>query len=132
MKLHLSHAAGIHLITAYSDTSISINQVPYTHSLILAPQEWRRWPVTHAGELTAAALHPLLTFVPDFQLELVLLGTGRRQHFPSPEVLAPLINAGIGVEVMALAPACRTYNFLAAEGRRVAAALIIETGTADA
>jgi uncharacterized protein len=56
----------------------------------------------------------------------VLLGTGARQRFPAPRLLRPLIEAGIGCEVMDLAAACRTYTILVAEGRRVAAALLIE------
>jgi uncharacterized protein len=57
--------------------------------------------------------------------EIVLLGTGPRLRFPSPAVYASLLKARIGVEVMDTAAACRTYNILAAEGRRVAAALML-------
>ncbi len=57
--------------------------------------------------------------------EIVLLGSGARLRFPSPKLYAGLIKARIGVEVMDTAAACRTYNILAAEGRRVAAALLL-------
>ena len=61
--------------------------------------------------------------------EVVLLGTGARLRFPPAAVLAPLTRAGIGVEVMDTAAACRTYNILAGDGRRVVAALLmIESG----
>lgn len=56
---------------------------------------------------------------------MVLLGTGARLRFPHPRLSAPLARAGIGLEVMDLQAACRTYNILAAEGRRVAAALLM-------
>jgi len=56
---------------------------------------------------------------------IVLLGTGARQRFPHPRVYQALIAAGIGVEVMDSSAAARTYNIIAAEGRRVAAALIL-------
>lgn len=56
--------------------------------------------------------------------EVLLLGTGARQRFPSPAVLRPLLQAGIGVEVMDTQAAARTYNILMAEGRRVVAALL--------
>ena len=57
---------------------------------------------------------------------VLLLGTGVRQRFPAPPLLRPLVAAGIGVEVMDTGAACRTYNILVAEGRAVAAALIVE------
>ncbi len=57
--------------------------------------------------------------------ELVLLGTGERQRFPAPALLAPLFAAGVGVEVMDSGAACRTYNILLGEGRRVAAGIIL-------
>ena len=58
--------------------------------------------------------------------EVILLGTGSRQRFPSASLLRPLIERGVGVEVMDTAAACRTFNLLLAENRSVAAALIIE------
>ncbi|HEY0721385.1 MAG TPA: Mth938-like domain-containing protein [Gammaproteobacteria bacterium] len=58
------------------------------------------------------------------QPEVVLLGTGARLHFPPPALLAPLMAAGIGCEVMDGAAACRTSNVLNGEGRKVVAALL--------
>jgi uncharacterized protein len=55
----------------------------------------------------------------------VILGTGRRQRFPRTELLAPLVKARIGWEVMDTGAACRTYNILLGEGRNVAAALLM-------
>jgi uncharacterized protein len=57
--------------------------------------------------------------------EIVLLGTGASLRFPEPALLAPLYKAGIGVEVMDTPAACRTYNILLAEGRKVLAAVIV-------
>jgi len=54
----------------------------------------------------------------------VLLGTGSRQRFPRPALYVALTRARIGVEVMDTAAACRTYNILTAEGRRVVAAVL--------
>ena len=56
----------------------------------------------------------------------MLLGTGRRQRFPHPRLTAALAQAGIGLEVMDTAAACRTYNILMSEGRRVLAAFLQE------
>jgi uncharacterized protein len=58
--------------------------------------------------------------------ELVLLGSGARLRFPRPQWLRPLIEAGIGIETMDTPAACRTWNVLSSEGRRVLAALVIE------
>jgi uncharacterized protein len=57
--------------------------------------------------------------------EIVLLGTGRRQQFPHPRLTQALLEQGVGVEVMDTAAACRTYNVIMLEGRRVAAALLL-------
>jgi uncharacterized protein len=57
---------------------------------------------------------------------VVLLGTGQRQRFPHPGLTHTLAATRIGFEVMDTAAACRTYNILMAEGRRVAAALLLE------
>ncbi len=66
-----------------------------------------------------------LTLLLKDEPELVLLGTGERQRFPAPALLAPLFAAGVGVEVMDSGAACRTYNILLGEGRRVAAGIIL-------
>ena len=60
------------------------------------------------------------------QTEIVLLGTGTKQRFPHPSLTATLTAARVGVEVMDLRAACRTFNILAAEERKVAAALLFE------
>ena len=72
--------------------------------------------------LTAADFVALRRSTP----EIVLLGTGATQRFPRPALTAPLHDARVGLEVMDTRAACRTYNFLVAEGRAVTAALIVE------
>jgi len=57
--------------------------------------------------------------------EIVLPGTGAQLRFPRPEILRPLLEAGVGVEVMDVQAACRTYNILVSEERKVAAALLL-------
>ena len=79
------------------------------------------WPVADAALLAPAQLEPLLALKP----ELVLLGTGARQVFPPPAVLAAFLTRGLGVEVMTNAAAARTYSVLAGEGRRVVAGFVI-------
>jgi uncharacterized protein len=62
----------------------------------------------------------------DLKPELILIGTGNKQRFPSPELLKTLISAKIGFEIMDSQAACRTYNILVGEGRQVLLALIVE------
>lgn len=80
------------------------------------------WPVDEPAKATIENLEPLLAADPG--LELLLFGTGQRMSPPMPALRAALKSRGVTVELMATGAACRTYNVLIAEGRRVAAALI--------
>ena len=123
MRLHQSITTDVNLITACSGERILVNNQPYMSSLIVTREtittDWRPTALT---ELEDHDLDLVVALDP----EVVLLGTGDHMAFPHPRVLAPLINNNIGVEVMDTQAACRTYNILAAEGRQVAAALILE------
>ncbi|MEZ5730443.1 MAG: Mth938-like domain-containing protein [Burkholderiaceae bacterium] len=121
MKLHAEQGSSLNTITAYGDGFIEINGRAYRSNLTLMPEgEVAVWEVDDASGLAVSHLADLAVRAP----ELVLLGTGTRQIFLHPSKLVPLIGAGIGVETMATGAACRTYNILMAEGRRVLAALI--------
>ena len=65
----------------------------------------------------------------EIDAELVIFGSGERIRFPAPAWLAPLIAKRIGVETMDTKAACRTYNILSGEGRKVIAALLVEIAT---
>lgn len=123
MKLHLNSAEGQNVITAYGEDHIQVNGTRYQHSLIVLPEQvLRDWPVPSFEQLLAEHFLPLLEQRP----EIVLLGTGSRHRFPHPALYGALIQAGIGVEIMNTGSACRTYNILVSEGRRAAAALILD------
>lgn len=123
MKLHLSNAPGLNLISAYGNGYVQIKEQRHQASLIVLPERVvPDWPVTGFEQLAAAHFAHLIELEP----ELVLLGTGSRHRFPHPSLYQVLIAAGIGLEHMDTGAACRTYNILAAEGRKVAAALIVE------
>ena len=77
------------------------------------------WEPTEPAQLTPGHMQQML----EFQPEIVILGTGRRLRFPAAEITLICHQAGVGIEVMDTGAACRTYNILAAEGRRVAAGL---------
>jgi uncharacterized protein len=126
MKLHSPVTAGLLAITAYDAESIAVNGRPLRRSFLLTPQRLiEDWAPTSFASLTESDLASLA----ELGCPIVLLGTGPRQRFPAPALLRPLIQRRIGVEVMDSHAACRTYNILMAEGREVAAALIIECAT---
>ena len=123
MKLHTSNTAGLNLFTAYGDDFVAVNQEKYFANLILLPESIiRNWTAATVGTLTEADMEMLT----GLGTEIILLGTGSRLRFPSGALLRPFANAGIGLDVMDLPAACRTYNILAAEGRKVAAALLFD------
>jgi len=109
------------LVKAYEPGVVRVGETEWRESILLVPgRPVEPWPAASLEEVTPAMLAALVELRPD----LVLFGTGVRQHFPHPARLAPLMEAGIGHEVMDTAAACRTFNILLGEGRPVAAALI--------
>lgn len=100
-----------------------VNDRLLTRSFILAPDTLvEDWETPPACDLQPQHLQPLLELNP----ALVILGTGERQVFPAAAVMALFLTRGIGIEVMNNAAAARTYNVLAAEGRRVAVGFLLE------
>jgi len=122
MKLHLQTASGTHLFTSYGADHVAVNGVRHEHSLIVLPDRIiKEWQTAEAKLLTAEHFSALAAL----ELEILLLGTGPKLCFPSPRLIQAMAQQGIGLEAMDTFAACRTYNILAAEGRKVAAALII-------
>ena len=122
MKLHASVPAGANTITAYGDDYVAVNGTRRNRSVIVTATEVREWNATDFAHLTTDNFSELATL----GVEILLLGTGPRQRFPHPRLTAPLGAARIGLEVMDSKAACRTYNILVAEERRVALALLFE------
>lgn len=123
MKLHVEHFNGLNAITAYGNGFVEVNQQRHSNSIFLMPRgPVRAWPVARFADLSASALADLTGET----MEMLLLGTGPRQHFLPPAWLQPFLQRSVGVEVMASPAACRTYNILMAENRSIALALMIE------
>lgn len=123
MKLHADAPSASNTFTAYGPGFVEINRQRYGHALLVAPEgAVTAWDIGGFESLTPAHFERLLALAP----EVVLLGTGERQRFPHPRLTAALAQARIGVEVMDTRAACRTYNILMAEGRRVLAALLMD------
>ena len=97
-----------------------VNGERHESSLIVMPEQLLPWTVASFDALTAADFQVFL----ELHLEILLLGTGARQRFPHPRLTQSLARERIGIEAMDLQAACRTYNILMAEERRVAAALL--------
>lgn len=122
MKLHLTQSAGNQLITGYGKGWIDVNDQRYAHSLIVLPNLLvTDWAVADFQSLTEAHFERMALLQP----EVILLGTGDKHRFVNPHLGRTLTEAGIGLECMTTVAACRTYNILMAEGRHVAAALIL-------
>ncbi|BBB66701.1 hypothetical protein UNDYM_2448 [Undibacterium sp. YM2] len=123
MKLHSTPTQQYQTITAYEKDSVEINAITYTYSLIVLPEtKPQQWSATSFEQLSAEDFAQIEATIPD----VVILGTGNKQRFVHPKLTAALAAKRIGVECMDNQAACRTYNILMAEGRKVALALIME------
>ena len=123
MKLHAAATDGANLVTALGAGFVSVNGVrhEHLHSLLLMPQRISRdWTESGCDSLAAADY----AFLAGLEADVTLLGMPAPQRFPHPELLRPFVAAQKGIEIMEFGAACRTYNVLAGEGRRVAAALL--------
>ena len=122
MKLHVTGPTGVNAFTGYGEDYVLVNGERHSSSLIVLAERVLPWPVADFDSLEASHFEALAAMA----LEVVLLGTGRTLRFPHPRLTRALNEARIGVEVMDLQAACRTYNILVAEDRKVAAALLFE------
>jgi uncharacterized protein len=112
-------------ISGYEPGVIHVNGSPKTASFIISHEQLiEDWAPAHVDELRSQHLELLLQLQP----ELVLIGTGEVLRFPSMAHYACLIQHNIGVEIMDSTAACRTYNILLNESRKVVAGIILEAG----
>ena len=122
MQLDLDSHLGGHRIDAYGEGWVRVGERRFDRSLALSRDAiLEDWRVDTPAGLTLDHFRRLAEMRP----ELVLLGTGPTLAFPPTELTLPLIERGIGLEVMDTAAACRTYNLLAGDGRGVVVALIL-------
>jgi uncharacterized protein len=141
MQLHQDLGVKIYTITSYAPGAVTVagprapegqpggdvHQTTHTltSSFVVTPSQLLTdWPPQRVSALADAHFGAILDVAP----EVLLLGSGMRLQWPPPRLLKPLMEAGIGVEVMDSGAACRTYNILAADGRRVAAAILMIEG----
>lgn len=123
MKLHSTPNQPYQTVTGYDSGSVEINAINYTKSLLVLPESAPvDWPVANFAALNEQHFELIAALKPD----VVILGTGNRQRFIHPALTTSLTRHQIGVECMDSKAACRTYNILMTEGRKVALAVIIE------
>ena len=121
MKLHMAQPSGQNMFTGYGAGYVAVNAARHEDPLLVAPDRIIQWDISGFDALDAAHATQFIALQP----EIVILGTGATLRFPRPDLSRRLAAAGIGLEVMDSKAACRTYNVLMAEGRRVLAAILI-------
>jgi uncharacterized protein len=123
MKFSEADIGGGHRIQGYAPGRIVIDGTSYTTGLILTPERiLSGWGPASAAELGEDHIGALVALDP----QVIIIGTGARQVFPAPAVYAAAMRCGVGVEVMDTGAACRTYNIVMAEGRKVVAGLMVD------
>ena len=111
-------------VQAHGPGWVVVNGQRFEHSVAFSSGgQLEPWLCSQRADLTEDHFARLVLWQP----EVVVFGNGQRLQFAHPSLLRPLIEAGIGVETMDTQAAARTYNILAGEGRRVVAALLIES-----
>jgi uncharacterized protein len=127
LKFQPDHLDGVNAISRLEARRIWVHATPFEHSVLLPWQgEVQAWPAQLASELTPSHFESILPFRP----ELVIFGSGERIKFIAPALYRCLIEHRIGFETMDTAAACRTFNVLANEGRKVLGALLLNPSAA--
>lgn len=121
MKITQQRAEGAHLIRRYGADFILVGDREIRNSCILSAATFAPWGPRQVDELTAESLAPVFALNP----EVVVLSTGPTQKFPRAALRAEFATRRIGIEVMEIGAACRTYNVLVGEARRVLAAILL-------
>jgi uncharacterized protein len=122
MKFTQHTPAGTHLIRRYGSDFIAVGEEQIRAScLVTATTLIRDWPPRDVASLKPEHLAALFDLAP----EVVVLSTGAQQRFPSAALRAEFALRKIGLEVMEVGAACRTYNVLVSEERKVLAAVLL-------
>jgi uncharacterized protein len=123
MKITLQTGPGVNLVRSFVPGELRVGDDVIRSSCLLTAESMDTdWPPQALSELTVAHLEHVIAQQP----EIVLIGSGTKQRFPERSILTALLSRRIGVEVMDTAAACRTFNILVAEDRRVVAALFLK------
>ena len=122
MKLHLNTSIARKIFTAHGEGYVAVSRERFEHPIAVTPEQvLTDWQPQGFDALDETHFAYFLALKP----EILLLGTGAQQRFAHPRLYRQLTAVGIGVECMSTAAACRTYNILMAEDRRVVAAILL-------
>jgi uncharacterized protein len=110
------------VIESYGPGRFLVSQLQYTSSLIVAPSWISPWEIETFDQITPESLSKIGEH--EAEIEVLLIGVGERMQPPSSLVRAAMREIGVSVDTMDTGAACRTYNLLMGDGRRVAAALL--------
>ena len=123
MKLHSDPRPFYNTFTSYGEGFVEVNEKRFTSSILVMPEgAVLPWPPLSIDQVGADSFAEIIALKP----EILLFGSGARLRFLHPRITRALTQAGIGVECMDMFAACRTYNILMSEERKVACALLIE------
>jgi len=122
MKFHLIQSDNKNLITGYDSNWVEVNQERYHSSLIMTPNQLLlEWPVKSIKDIKENSFEA----IEFLNVEIILLGTGNIQEHLEPRLIEYFSKKNIAIESMNNQSACRTYNILANEERKVLLALMI-------
>ena len=122
MKLHASAPGARNAFSGYGEGYVTVNGARHEGSVVVTPERVLPWNVAAFDVLAESDFELFL----GLDLEILLVGTGPKQRFPHPRLTRALAERRVGIEVMDTQAACRTYNILMSEGRRVAAAILLK------
>jgi uncharacterized protein len=122
MKFSEATSDARYQITRYSADAVWVNDQPLASSFIISPQTLiRDWRPQSFQALQVTDLETLF----GLEAEVIIIGSGSRQQLPPPDIWKALAQHGVGFEIMGTDAACRTYNVLLGEARRIAAAFFV-------
>jgi uncharacterized protein len=113
---------GLQLVQSYGEGGFKVSGRRYTGSILVLPDVTQSWPIQTFADLALPGLTPIMDAKPP--VDLLVIGCGVQFSLAPVTLREVLKSKGIGVETMDTGAACRTYNVLAGEGRRVGAALV--------
>lgn len=123
MKLHSDPRPFYNTFTSYGEGFVEVNEARFTSSILVLPEgAVLPWSPLRIDDVGPDSFADIIALKP----EILLFGSGARLRFLHPRITRALTQAGIGVEAMDMFAACRTYNILMSEERKVACALLIE------
>lgn len=121
MKFTLENPQADYVFSNYGNGALTVNEQPHEGSLLIFPDTLTDWPVVSVKDLTIRDFELFIDRRPD----IIILGTGATQQFPSIDLRRELAALQIQLDVMDTAAACRTYNLLVSEDRNVGAAVMV-------